>query len=442
LTRRPGTLIVTFGLLALLLRLAVIVATPHLALSADPKDYDRHARSIATVARYPTSSVDSARGPTAIRPPGFPYLLGAVYAVTDHSVTAGRVLQAVLGALVVMLVALIAVELFGVGAAGAAGLLAAVFPPLIIDGITLLSEPLFVALELAALYAVLRWRRTRGFGWVALAGIATGLALLTRANALAVLVVLAFAAREGGSWRTLRTWRAPATLVAIAAIAIAPWTIRNAVAFGSLIPVSTQDGYTLIGTYNQTSFDRDAIWIPANLDHEVANLIRRNRELDEAALNGVLRSEARKFALDHPKYVAQVAGRNLLRLFNLGGASYERQVAVGDYGLGPRWGTLMTWSLLPILVLAAFGLATQAARAAPRWFWVLPLLLLTTVFVLATNRHRAAMDPFLLIAAALALERLWTRLRPDFVAAHLQRRRDAPPDELAVFDTRGSASST
>src|SRR4051794_5374284 len=289
LRRRPGAAIALIGLVALVVRLAALAATPDLALSSDPQDYARHARSVAATGHYPQTGVAPAGGPTAVRPPGFPYLLGAVYAVTGDSVTAGRVVEAVLGALVVVLISLVAFELFGFRAAVASGLLAAVFPPLVIDGITLLSEPLFVALELAALYAVLRWRATRRFGWIALAGLAVGLALLTRANALAVLVVLAFAAREAGPWRSLRSWRAPAALVGISALVVVPWTIRNAVEFDSFVPVSTQDGYTLVGTYNATSHARDAIWIPGNLDPGVAAVIARNRELDEAALNLKLR---------------------------------------------------------------------------------------------------------------------------------------------------------
>lgn len=409
--RRPGAMIAAIGLLALIVRLGTLAATPHLPLAADPMDYDRHAREIAATGHYPASVVAPAGGPTAIRPPGFPYLLGGVYAVTGDSVTAGRIVQAAMGALAVVLLALIALELFGFRTAVVAGVLGAIFAPLVIDGVTLLSEPLFVILELAALLAVLRWRTTHRLGLVAVAGVAVGLALLTRANGLALLVVLVLAAREAGPWRTVRTWRAPAVLAGCALIVVLPWTIRNAVQFNTFIPVSTQDGYTLVGTYNATSRARDAIWITGNIDPATNALLQRNRDLDEAALNSKLRAKARGFAADHPSYVAEVAGRNLLRLFNLGGASYERAVARGDYGLGSRWGGLMTWSLIPVLILAALGLTTRAARAAPRWLWALPVLLLSTIFVLATNRHRAAIDPFLLILAALAIVAGASRLR-------------------------------
>jgi 4-amino-4-deoxy-L-arabinose transferase-like glycosyltransferase len=409
--------LVIIAAIAIAVRLAALVATPDLPLTSDPADYDLHARTIADTGGYPGSHFTTAGGPSAVRPPGFTYLLGAVYAVTGDSVTAGRVTQALLGAAAAVLVALIALELFGRRPAIVAGLLTAVFPPLVLDGITLFTEPLFVALELAAVLAVLLWRRTSHFGWVLAAGVATGLAILTRPNALLVLVVLAIAARESGPWRSLRTWRAPAVVTCCALLVVLPWTIRNAFAFDSFVLVSNQDGYTLAGTYNATSRSRDATWIPANLDPGVRALIARNAALDEAATNDELRSYAREFALDHPAYVAEVAGRNTLRLLNLGGQSYERVVARLQYGLGPRWADLMVWSTIPILVLAALGAFTGSARAAPRWIWAVPVLLLTTVFVLAANRHRAGIDPFLLMLSALALvagwDRFGSRLRPS-----------------------------
>ena len=396
-------MIAIVGLLALTVRLGAMLATPDLPLTADPSNYALHARAIAATGQYPASTVAPAGGPTAIRPPGFPYFLAAVYTITGDGVTAGRIAQAALGALIAVLVALIGREVFGLRAGVIAGLLTAFFPPLVVNGLTLLSEPLFVVLELCAVLAVLRWRRTQRLTWVALAGVATGCAFLTRANALLVALVLALAVLPSGRLKEPRAWLALALLVVSALMVVAPWTIRNAREFEEFVPVSTQDGYTLIGTYNDTSRTWNAVWIPGNIDPPTRALIRRHSLDDEAELNRELRAAARRFALEHPAYIAEVGARNLLRLFNLGGAAHQRLVASADYGLGVGWAKLLTWSMVPVLVLAAAGLSTRSARSAPRWFWVMPILLLSTVFVLATNRHRAAIDPFLLIAAALGI---------------------------------------
>ena len=60
-------------------------------------------------------------------------------------------------------------------------------------------------------------------------------------------------------------------------------------------------------------------------------------------------------------------------------------------------------------VLAVIGAFTQRARAAPLWFWAVPLLMyLGVVFlVVETPRYRTAIDPFIVLLAALALTRRW-----------------------------------
>src|SRR4051794_38288627 len=121
-------------LVALAVRLVAIAATPHIPLASDPADYARHASSIAAGHGYPSSAVVRAGGATAIRPPAYPHLLAGVYKVSGDSVLAGRVVQAVIGAAIVAVIALVALELFGPLTAIVAGALAAIFPPLIVDG--------------------------------------------------------------------------------------------------------------------------------------------------------------------------------------------------------------------------------------------------------------------------------------------------------------------
>ena len=64
-------------------------------------------------------------------------------------------------------------------------------------------------------------------------------------------------------------------------------------------------------------------------------------------------------------------------------------------------------------LLAIIGATTRAARAAPLWVWTVPLLMyLSVVFlVVETPRYRTAIDPFIVLLAALALTQ-WRRSRP------------------------------
>lgn len=398
-------------LVALALRLAALAATSGLPLASDASDYSRHARSIAAGSGFPPSVVDPHGGASAIRPPAFPFLLAGVYALTDDSVAAGRIAQALLGALIVGLIGLIALELWGAEVALVAAALAAIFPPLVIDGVALLSEPLFVVFELAAVMSILRWRRRRRLAWLIGAGTLIGGAWLTRVEGALLLIPLMVAARGTGPWRAARTYRAPATLLLSALLVVTPWTVRNAIELHAFVPVSDQDGYTLAGTYNATSRAHDAEWLVATEDPAMAMLYAHNHRLNEAALDARFRSAAERFIASDPGYLPVVAVHNTLRLFNLGGAAFEREAARGDYGLSAGWATTMTLGLLPFLVLAALGLFTRSMRLAPRWFWAIPGLMLAPVMILATNRTRAPIDPFLLMLGALAITSLTAAVR-------------------------------
>lgn len=429
LTRRTKLVLAGILLVALVVRLGAIAATPDQPLAADPKDYDRHARSIAAGDGYPRSQVTPRGGATAVRPPGFPYALGAVYRLTGDSVTAGRIFQALVGTAIVALAAVIALMVWGGGVAMATAALAAVFPPLVIDGMTLLSEPLFVTFALAAVVAALRWRDTRRAPWLVGAGVLVGLACLTRSNGVLLLLPLIAATRAAGPWRSPATYRPPLVLLACAVLVVLPWTIRNAIEMDAFVPITTQDGYTLIGTYNATSRANDGAWRVGTADPDVTRLLARSHGLDEVDLNRELRSEARAFAREHPGYVLEVAGRNTLRLFNLGGADFEREIASGDHGLGSDWARLMTFGLFPFLGLALGGAFTPAARGAPRWLWAIPALMLVPVLVLATNRTRAPIDPFMLMLAALAV--LWLAGRAERARGPFPPRTEPPAPSRA-----------
>ncbi len=64
-------------------------------------------------------------------------------------------------------------------------------------------------------------------------------------------------------------------------------------------------------------------------------------------------------------------------------------------------------------LLALAGLATRAARAAPRWPWAVPVLFaLSVVFInVETPRFREPVDPFLLVLAGAAVSAVVTRVR-------------------------------
>jgi hypothetical protein len=419
LTRRiPRTALVLLAA-ALILRLGFIAATPGYTPLHDDRGYDRLACGLVVGDGYtragppmrPKACGDGPTGnPTAFRPPGFPMFLAAVYTVSEplgvDRWLAARVAQAVLGTVVVALLGLVAWQLFGRRVALVAMALGAVFPPAIVLGGSLLTETLFSALMLAAIAAALADRRAGGDRrWLVATGVLCGLAFLTRSNAPALMIPLLVAvAGTGERPLRVRVGRA-AALAGIAALVVAPWTIRNAVELDGFAPVSTEAGSALAGTYNDASRNdprRPGAWRPPARLRELRPTLDPVRRDEPAEQRALLRWSLRYMA-EHPGYVASLGARNLWRLSGLAGSDWW-QFSGRTLSL-PRWtATFSAVGFLAYLALAVAGAFTAAARSAPRWLWLVPaLMLLSVIFVVGETRLRAPIDPFVVLLAALAL---------------------------------------
>jgi 4-amino-4-deoxy-L-arabinose transferase-like glycosyltransferase len=375
---------------ALLVRVAFVLATPHYTLVHDALDYQRHAASIADGHGFALSY----GRPTAFRPPAYPIFLAAVYAVTGPDVEWGRIANAFVGAGIVTLIGVIAFQLWGRRVALVALALGAVYIPLILVGQSIMSEPLFVLCLLGAIACALR-------GWAAAAGVLLGLAILGRANAVILVLPLAAAVWRG--------WRPALVLCVVAALTVAPWTIRNYETFHAFVPVSTQLGSALAGTYNseaKADTENPASWRTLKRVDDYRPIFNRVRETPEPELEKQLRKASIEFIKAHPGYVATVAYWTTRRMLDLAGMDWSIHTAA-TVSANRGWAIAGVICFWVFALLALAGAFTRQARAAPWWLWAVPLLMyLSVVFlVVETPRYRTAIDPFIVLLAALAVSR-------------------------------------
>jgi 4-amino-4-deoxy-L-arabinose transferase-like glycosyltransferase len=323
---------------------------------------------------------------------------------------------------------LIAMELWGPGVAAAAGAIASVYPPLLLIGSSLLSESLFTPLVLAATLAALRSRRSpRPLTWAASCGVAVGLAALTRANGIALVVPIGFLVWTGRPRLGLRSVRPPLAMLFATVITLVPWTVRNAVVLHHFVPLTTETGYTLAGAYGpeaRARHDFPYLWTPPV--QQLERVFASDPKGNEAEISDRLQSRALTYAGDHPGQTAKTLGWNVLRMVGLPGPGLERWGA--PYESYPRGlAVASVYAFWVLGLLALLGLATAAARRVPWALWGVPAAIaLSALPFIATTRLRAPADPFLVMLAALALARASRTLNPE--------RRRVPAE--AVLDDR------
>jgi 4-amino-4-deoxy-L-arabinose transferase-like glycosyltransferase len=423
---RRGLLVAIVLIVAFGLRVGEIQRVSYSAIF-DAGSYLKLADQIAHDGDYASQPVvkqgaGGTLGPSAYFPPGFPYYLGAIDVIGGNKTLKGpavqpaRYGQAVLGTITVGLIALVAFECFGWTVALTAMILAAIYPVFIAESGILVAENLFTPLVLAAVWAALRTRRStstgRRYGWVVATGVFTGLSALTHFEGIVLVIPLAFAL---GWTKPRKSPAAPALLVAVTALTILPWTIRNAVELHTFIPVSDETGITLVGTYNPVSAAYKPVpwkWrIFVAIPHE-RQVTGNTRYLTEPQLSSKLQTQALDYIGHHPAAPFEVAFHNTLRMLELEGtfAWHASATALDIDVVTARVGVISFWILC---LVAIAGLFTRVVRRAPLWLWAIPILLAISVVLVnvETPRFREPVDPYLILLASCAIGTLVGRLR-------------------------------
>ncbi|MFA6111943.1 MAG: glycosyltransferase family 39 protein [Candidatus Latescibacterota bacterium] len=375
---------------ALGLRLGLALARPQEGEAADEGHWDRMARVFAD------QGLLAAEAGT-YRPPLYPLMLAAIYRVCGTGFWPVRLVQAGLGVLTCLLIYHLGRRL-GTSRTGLlAAALAAGYPLLVFFAGVRLAEGLIVLLAMVVLLQDTRFAARPTLGNATLLGAALGLAGLARPVLLAWGPLLI-----AGWWRrsdlTPRAWLGrTAAVVAGTVLVLAPWTLRNAVVTGRLVPVSTNAGINLLighqptasGAYQDT-VDYQRLY-DRLVEPETDPVLR-----DQLAVRRVIGWIARE-----PGRAVLLGLRKLVLLWNpwIAGESAGRNaLAVATSG--------------PLLVLGGIGL--WQTRSRPGAWGILSLILcLSAVHALffAHTRFRLPADAALMAPAAWVLERLWAGWR-------------------------------
>jgi len=450
--------VVRIVLIALLLRLGAVVAV-HLYLEragrdflipGDANGYRELGRKIAGGQEY--SLYEPPR--RAMRMPGFPLFLAATFRIGGDQLILARLLLAATGAITCGLVWWLGHLLFDARTAWVAGLLAAVSPTLIGFSPLILSEILFGACLTASLLLLARLTVTRDRGGdgpgndtaacgpessscsdrsiTRTASVRIRLALMAGASIAVATCVrptwLIVAPLAGGLhvvaawWQSRHSTRvkpmdSPSGLPAVhrpriavpvrvafqeallialgTAVVLAPWTIRNHMVTGHVIPTTLWVGPSLYDGLNpEATGDSDMQFF------EDDDLLL---SMSEYEMDHEYRRRAWRFAVDHPGRTVELCFLKLARFWKPWPNAPQFQ---------SWWSTVpLAAYYLPVMAFAAVG-AWRNRRDPGRLLLTLgPVLLFSLIHCLFVGsvRYRLPAEYPLLILSAAGLTGTWPR---------------------------------
>jgi 4-amino-4-deoxy-L-arabinose transferase-like glycosyltransferase len=284
---------------AFAIRVAFFPPVHTVGYTSDEREYIAMAGQLAQGGEY----VDS-NGERSTRAPLYPFVLALFLTLGDGGVLVAHLFGCLVGAGLVLVGFLVSLEVWGNRRAAlfAAGIMAA-YPGLVIYASVLQTETLYTCLMLLALWLTYQAVRRPGSVTMVVLGAVGGFAALTRAVFLGFYPILL-----AGVWwhgrKEAHKSIGPILLSALVFCAVlAPWTIRNYHVHGTLVPVSTGGGNSLLtgnnpfatGTWRlEPGFQQ---WFAARAQELGVRDVGALNEVQRSAISGRI---AREYIASHP----------------------------------------------------------------------------------------------------------------------------------------------
>ncbi|MGI8631332.1 MAG: glycosyltransferase family 39 protein [Solirubrobacterales bacterium] len=397
--------------LGVALRLLVVVVTKGHVLNGDEIEYDIQGRFTAAGQWFWSTTPYGIPHPSLWKAPVYPGWVGLWYSVLGSG-SYDRVLAVqavVLGPATIGLTWLLGRRWLGPPVGVVAALIVAVYPFAFLGQVRLFSESVGVPLFLAVVLLVVGRKPSRGR--VVAVGALMGVVLLTRPSWAFLFAGIAAAWVVAEGWR--RGALATAATVAIAALVVAPWTVRNHVVDGGWVPISVQDAAPY-GTFNDDAAnDEDYRWAWRPLTRRDADLFDPANPMSDHELRARLRERAADYIREHPSSVPKATIYNgLIRTWDLRSPSSVVFEAT-TFQARPR--PLVWAGVAGYYVLVALTVVSVWRLRQERWL-LIPLAALvvagTVTFTpVGTTRYREPFEPLLAVLAASTVVWLIGRIR-------------------------------
>ena len=374
------------------------------SLRADESRYDRLAVSILEGKGY----VSQSGQPTAGHPPGYTVFLSAIYFLFGRNLLIVRIIQAVMGALLCILIYYLGKEMLGERAGILAGLFGSVHLGFIAQSVRILTEGLATFLLLIVLLFFYKAKQNYHKKiFCILTGFMLGIVSLVRPNLVIVFFLITFVfiydlyKKEFGFKEVIKHLM----IYGIAfSIPILPWTVRNYKTFHAFVPISTFQGLTLYSSYKP-------------LDGKIYGF-RRNDDITEKAgrlsseveESDFLTKETLKLIKNDPAIFFKLLGLKMAYFFSPFNWELIHNRVIYNY---------LYVFYFPFFIVGSFMLLRRFNEFSPLYLPILSIIITCVVFY-GSPRFRLPAEPYMILFSCLAIIRIYKRVfRKELFVAFL-----------------------
>ena len=377
----------TLGLIlivCILIRVGYILSLKDKLYFPDSIRYDRIASELLLGRGFSSSS-------TA---PLYPVFLSWVYAFFGHSFLTARIIHSIIGTASILIIYLIAREIFSEKVGLIAALLGTIYPFFIFFTGLILTETLFIFLFLCLIFFLRKLTLQTSWGYAVCTGILAGLSILIKPIMayflpFAFIIILTI-------YRDRKRWLLSKVLSVflIAGFVVAPWTWDNYKRSGQFTLLTTGGGLTLYESNNPHATGGPGV--------ERIIWTEEMKRMDEIELDGYFKRETIRFIKNNPCRFIELAAIKVRRFwsFTPNASAYQnckyKLISIVSYG--------------PILLLAIWQIIVTRRRRRELVFLYLPIVFFTLLhtIILGSLRYRIPIMPYVIIFAATGVSKTLT----------------------------------
>lgn len=369
-------------IVCIVIRAAYVLTLEDKLYFADAIRYDRIASELILGRGFSSAS-------TA---PLYPLFLSCVYAIFGHSFLAVRVMHSIIGTASVLMMYLIARDMFSEKAGLIACVIGAIYPVFVFFAGLVLTETLFIFLFLCLTFFIRKMTLQINWGHTICAGMFAGLSILIKPIMVYFLLFAFVIMLTICADRRKRLLLKVLLVLLIASSVIAPWIWDNYKRCGEFIVLTTGGGLTLYESNNPRADGGPGV--------EKIIWTEEMKRMNEIELDKHFKRETALFIKNNPRRFLELAVIKLSRFwsFTPNASDYQnwkyKLISIISYG--------------PVVLLAAWQIVAARKRWKQLAFLYLPIVFFTLAHtvILGSLRYRIPVMPYVIIFAAHGLSKL------------------------------------